>query len=252
MKNLMTKLIVSAIAIMAIVGSGCPDGSPVVRFIHGMDLVLYSAGGGEDDGLDVWYTDGDDGVYGAGFGYLCRINADGIPLVGIRVECQIISHHDPLDIGEDIWDEYTPNGDKYGYVRSVPEGDWDRDDGLAITYTNAVGECVFLIGLGDPDVGFGGQDVGYSWPDGSDGVSSLVQVRFRIMKASGDIMSECYMVFFRSQYQNFWEPYGGIYGASFSSLSQWDGWAKSSDKSGGAMPNPTWGQRENLSCPKWR
>jgi len=232
MKKLTTKLIVAVVIIMAV--GGCPGGgSSVVRFVHGMDIVLYNTGGEGDEGLDVWYTDGDDGVYGAGFGYVCRIENEGIPLAGIRVECQIVSHHDPLDIGEDIWDEYTPNGERYGYVHSVPEGSWDRNDGVAITYTNAVGECVFLIGLGDPDVGFGGQDVGYSWPDGSDGVSSLVQVRFRIMKASGDIVSDCYMVFFRSQYQDFWEPYGGIYGASFSSLNPWDGWAKSSDKSGG-------------------
>ena len=241
MRNLMTKLIVAAVIIMAVVGGGCPDGSPVVRFIHGMDIVLCNTGGGVGDGLDVWYTNGNDGVYGAGFGYLCRIEADGIPLAGIRVECHIVNHLDPLDIGEDIWDEYAPNGERYGYVHSVPSGSWDRDDGVAITYTNSVGECVFLIGLGDPDVGFGGQDVGYSWPDGSDGVSTLVQVRFRIMKASGDIISECYMVFFRSQYQNFWEPFGGIYEASFSSLSQWNGWAKSLDKNSGVAATPNLG-----------
>ena len=234
----MTKLIVAVVIVMAIVGSGCPDGSSVVRFVQGIQIELFGSHS-ICNRLDVWHVGGNGGstgkekVYGAGFGYLCRVIADGVPLAGIKVECQIISHFDPLDIGEDIWDEYAPNGEKYGYVRSVPEGDWDHDEGVAVAYTDSAGECVFLIGLGDPDVGFGGQDVGYLWPDYSDGVSSLVQVRFRIMKASGDIISECYMVFFRSQYQDFWEPFGGIYGNSFSTLVPWEGWFPVFGKSGG-------------------
>jgi hypothetical protein len=235
MRNLTTKLIVAAVIIMAVVGSGCPDGSPVVRFINGMDIELYRTGGRFNQ-LDVWDTDGAEDIYGAGFGYKCRVQANGIPLSGIKVECQIISHSDPLDIGEDIWDEYTPNGERYGYVHSLPNGSWDRDEGMAKAYTDASGECVFLIGLGDPDVGFEAGDVGYVWPDGKDGVSTFVELRFVIQKATGNIINDCYVVFFRSQYQNFWEPFGGVFEHSFSSLSEWDGWdgwPTISDKSGG-------------------
>lgn len=230
MRKLMTKLMVSAIAIMVIVGCGCPDGSPVVRLITGIEIELYGNGGSFEQ-LDVWATDGDKKIYGAGFGYKLTVQADGVPLAGILSECQIIAHHDPLDIGEDIWDEYAPNGERYGYVHSLPNGDWDSDDGIAKAYTNVNGECIFLIGLGDPETGFGETSPGYSWPDGSDGVSTLVEVRFIIKKAYGNLTSDCYMVFFRSCYQNFWEPFGGVYGNSFSSLNQWDGWYKSLDKS---------------------
>lgn len=231
------RLILPVVIIMAVVGGGCPDGSRVVRLISGMEIKLFNNGGGSDK-LDVWNTDGRDGSYGkegvrgAGFGFVCRIENNCIPLAGIQIECQIVSHHDPLDIGQDIWDEYTPNGERYGYVHSLPNGDWDYDEGKAVAYTDSAGECVFLIGLGDPDVGFGGDDDGYLWPDYSGGVSTLVEVRFIIRKASGNIIHNCYMVFFRSQYQNFWEPYGGIFGNSFSSLSPWEGWSKSLDKSG--------------------
>ena len=237
MRKLMTKLIVSAIAIMVIVGGGCPDGSPVVRFINGIEIELYNTGGRVNQ-LDVWDTDGNKKIYGAGFGYVCKVQANGTPLAGIRIECHIVNHHDPLDIGEDIWDEFTPNGERYGYVRSLPNGSWDRDDGVAKAYTDAAGRCVFLIGLGDPDVGFEEGDAGYLWPSSSDGVSTLVELRFVIQRATGDIIHDCYAVFFRSVYQNFWEPFGGVFEHSFSSLSQWDGWYKSLDKSGGdAEPN---------------
>lgn len=237
------KWLLTIIALIII--GGCPDGSSVVRLISGMEIELLENGWGADK-LDVWNIDGNggygrEGIYGAGFGYLCRLEDNGIPLAGIRVECQIISHHDPLDIGWDIWDEYAPNGERYGYVHSLPNGNWDEGDGTATAYTDSRGQCVFLIGLGDPDVGFGGDDDGYLWPDYDDGVSTLVEVRFIIRKASGSIMSDCYMVFFRSQYQNFWEPYGGIFGNSFSSLNPWSGWFKSLDKSGGGDAEPNLG-----------
>ena len=232
MKNLMTKIIVAVIVIMAVVGSGCEEGSPVVRFVQGMQLELY-CNGGSLERLDVWDTDGDDEIYGAGFGYSLKVEADGVPLAGIKVECHVVNHSDPLDIEEDIWDKFAPNGERYGYVHSVPNGSWDRDDGIATAYTNEHGKCIFLIGLGDPDVGFGEEgNVGYLWPDGSAGVSTLVEVRFVIKRASGNITSDCYMVFFRSQYQNFWEPYGGIYGASFSTLVPWEGLFPAIAKSG--------------------
>jgi len=230
------------VIIASIIISGCPDGSPVVRFISGMEVELFNNGGGSDK-LDVWNTDGEtgsygkEGIYGAGFGFVCRIEDNGIPLAGILIGCQIISHQDPLDIGWDIWDEYAPNGERYGYVRPLPNGDWDYDEGEATAYTNGAGECVFLIGLGDPNVGFGGNDDGYLWPDYDDGVSTLVEVRFIIRKASGNIMTDCYMAFFRSCYQNFWEPYEGIFGNSFSSLNQWNGWLKNSEKSGDVETN---------------
>ena len=242
MNKLRIKLVVTVVVIMAVTGVGCDDFSPVIRFVQGIQLELYN-NYGVPDRLDVWSTDGNgessgkEEIYGAGFGYLCRVQADGIPLAGIRVECQVVSHHDPLDVGWDVWDEFTPNGDKYGYVRSVPEGDWDRDEGVAVAYTNSEGECVFLIGLGDPDAGFGGEDGGYLWPDYSDGVSSLVEVRFVIRKASGNIVDDCYMVFFRSQYQDFFDPYGGIYGNSFSTLVPWEGWFPGFNKSGSPDPN---------------
>lgn len=231
----MKKLIIPIVIIMAVVGGGCPDGSSVVRLISGMELELFDNGAGPER-LDVWNTDGNggygkEGIRGAGFGYLCRVEDNGIPLASIKIECHIISHHDPLDIGWDIWAEYTPNGERYGYVHSLPNGDWDYDDGIATAYTNSAGECIFLIGLGDPDVGFGGDDDGYLWPDYSDGVSTLVEVRFIIRKASGSIIHDCYMMFVRSQYQNFWEPYEGIFGNSFSTLVPWEGWFKSLDKS---------------------
>lgn len=229
----LTKWLLAIIALIII--GGCPDGSSVVRLISGMEIELFDNGAGSER-LDVWNTDGDDGgagkegVRGAGFGFICRLEDSGIPLAGIKIEGHIISHHDPLDNGWDIWDEYAPNGEMYGYVHPLPNGAWDHDDGIAAAYTNSVGECIFLIGLGDPDVGFGGEDDGYLWPDYDDGVSTLVEVRFIIRKASGSIIHDCYVVFFRSQYQNFWEPYGGIFGNSFSSLNQWNGWSKSLDR----------------------
>lgn len=232
MMKTITKKVLPVMIIVLFIGSGCKDGSPVVRLVQGIEIILFDGYGEDQERLDAWDTDGEEKVYGAAFGYLCRVQADGVPLAGIRVECNILAHHDPLDIGEDIWDRQAPNGERYGYVHPVPDGSWDRDDGVAVAYTDASGACVFLIGLGDPDVGFGAMpDNGYLWPSGSDGVSTAVEVQFIIRKLNGDIVSDCSMAFFRSQYQNFWEPYAGIFGNSFSALYPGVGW-KSLDKNG--------------------
>jgi len=231
MKNLMTKLIVAVALIMIVAGQGCDDASGVVRFIQGLEIELFDNGGASNQ-LDAWSI-GTEEIYGAAFGYSCRLESDGIPLTGIRIECHVLNHFDPVGFGWDIWDEFAPNGERYGYLRSVPAGNWDEDEQIATAYTDASGECLFIFGLGDPDTGFEIGNTGYLWPDGSDGVSTLVEVRFIIRKAYGDIVTDCFMVFFRAQYQNFWEPDGGVFGNSFSALTAWGGHLYGMDKSGG-------------------
>jgi len=223
----MKKRIVFVVFITAIVGSGCPDGSPVVRFMTGMNVQLYYEGDFDPIRFDVWATNGEEDIYGAAFIYVCTLEDNGIPLTGVRVECQIVSHSDPTGVGWDIWDELAPNGEEYGYVQSLPNGSWDGENNVGVAYTNADGRCFFLVGLGDPDTGFDTAENGYRWPDYDDGVSTLVGLRFVIKKASSNITQDCSAMFVRSSYQNFWEPYEGVYGNSFSSLFPVGGASKS-------------------------
>lgn len=206
--------------------TGCNSQSPEAIFVDEMQLELLQGSGQPPRRLDYWdiSSDGSD-IYGAVYGFVCTVESEGVPLAGIRVDCYI-EHSDPFVGNRDIWGERAPNGERYGFVVPLPaeDGVWDYDEGVARARTSERGQCIFLIGLGDPGTGGTSADPGYAWPGGNqDLVFTFVDLTFVVQKRGPDIVSDGYAYFFRAQYQDFFEPHGGIYGNSVSALGEWGG-----------------------------
>jgi len=78
----------------------------------------------------------------------------------------------------------------------------------------------FLIGLGDPEFGV---DPGWAWPVTTTSlVATGVRVNFVVRRTPENIEKEVWMCFMRAQYQDFWEPAGGVIGNSRSYLTPFD------------------------------
>ncbi len=205
----------------------CDSQSPNARYIDedGMSVNLFDLSGLPLPALDLWWVKYDDTgseIYSAAFGYTCTIAVDGVEVNGIKVICEVISHDDPTGGDYDIWDKIAPSGKKYGFVSSQPPGSWDYETGIATSRTFGDGECSFIIGLGSPMPHLLSD---FDWPGGCGTmVSTMVEVKFVIPKWDGNnIEKECYMYFIRAQCQDFWEPFGGVIGNSYSTVEKWDG-----------------------------
>ncbi len=208
----MLKRLVVLIFVMGVI-AGCDSQSSDARLHDELPVSLFFwPEGWLDWQLDVWDVsqDGDD-IFGAGFGYLCKLQKEGVEVGGIKLNLYVTEHLDPSGYGYDIWDATAPNGEKYGFVSSIPSGTWDYDEGKGTARTCPDGEVVFFVGLGNPGASGPGYenelDFGYEWPDT---VCSLVNIKVEMPKYSGSLETAGSMSFLRVPYQNFWGENGVI------------------------------------------
>lgn len=195
----------------------CNSQSPNAVFVNDMPVTLFAWYDTPSWQFDLWEVSGSE-IYGAAFGYGCKIESDGAGVGGIAVNCKVTAHSGGMWGNEyDIWDKPAFNGEPFGYIRTQPLGIWGHNEVKG--RTNGDGRCIFFIGLGDPETGFKNPTGNYLWPqDADEMVASIVQAEFIIPKHSGGVSSEGYMNFMRAQHMDFFEPLGGVLGNSSSHL----------------------------------
>lgn len=138
--------------------------------------------------LDAWAVSTDtygSAIYGAAHGfdfwlldeYNQRLNRDGV-----RIDIEVDGHWSPIGLG-DLWDEQTPNGKKYGFLRVFPEAGSKIYDGVLHGRTDPNGSLRVWPGLGDPERTFNDAcslDPDYQWPGPGDTIDDCVLTRLQL------------------------------------------------------------------------
>ncbi len=187
--------------------------------------------------LDVWKVSGDTqgtDICGAAFGFIVRLyDILERPLHDrpIMVKVEVTGHWDTYHTGNgDIWERNAPNGKEYGFIVSEPQEGSDTEDGVFYCWTDEQGIVKIFPGLGQRNVldGNAPLDYGFKWPGPGAGyndiVDTWVQLKITVPRRREPLPPRYIWVHFvRAQYQNFWEPSGGVYGNSVSGLGELEG-----------------------------
>jgi hypothetical protein len=186
--------------------------------------------------LDAWKVSGDapgTDICGAAFGFKVQLY-DYLerPLHDrpIMVKVEVVSHWSSDGYGNgDIWERNAPNGQKYGFIVSDPQEGSETEDDIFYCWTDGQGSVKVFPGLGQRNVldANAPLDYGFEWPGPgasyNDIVDTWVQFKITIPRRQSPLTSAYVWVHFvRATYQNFWEPYGGVYGNSPSGLGELD------------------------------
>jgi len=168
--------------------------------------------------LDVWQHEpqpNDDMIYGAAFGWVIQLKdtiGDDQTVSGILVVVKVTFHGDIGGGGLDLWEQKTPAGKKYGFVKVFPEAGskvTEDDNGNLVVKgrTNYKGKLSIFVGLGDPDI-FDGTTwrPGTSYTPKPDYLSTLVELDVSIPKKPVTPLPTMHIwaQFVRAQYQRFW------------------------------------------------
>ncbi len=181
--------------------------------------------------LDVWQHEpqpSDDEIYGAAFGWdiqLKDIFDNDKSLPGVLVVVKVTFHGDLGGPGLDLWEQETPAGNKYGFVKVFPEARskiTEDDEGNMVVkgLTNADGKLSIFVGLGDPDI-FDGTTrrpgtsytpkPDYLWPDAF--ITTMVELDISIPKKPVTPLPTTHIWgrFSRVPLQHFW-PWDSVLG----------------------------------------
>ncbi len=218
---------------------GCGDSqSPSSVYIGDFEVaLLYKEGTWGPKSLDEWAVSQDaegKDICGLAHGFFLQLEDmmdEEYHEASIRVDIEAVDHYSPSGFG-DIWEDTAPNGEKYGFIKVFPEAGSGIYDGVVHGRTDGDGRLWIYAGLGDPEGTFNPDaplDYGYELPGPGGGYNdvfdTLVQLKITIPRAHAPLRTVYVWAYFvRVQYQNMWEPAGGVYGNSFSGIGELEGY----------------------------
>ncbi len=182
--------------------------------------------------LDRWAVSTDtegSAIYGAAHGFIFKLldeNKQRLKRDGVRIDIEPVGHWSPLDFG-DLWDQTTPNGKKYGFLKVFPEAGSGVYDGVLHGRTNLAGSLAVYAGLGDPDRTFDPTaplDPDYAWPGPGDSNDDCVCTRLQLkitLPGKGLPVEPIYVWsnYDRPPDSNFWPNHGpGVFNYSFQGI----------------------------------
>jgi len=214
------------ICLVALSCRGCGDPqSPERMDVHGLRAHLLCISPETDPNRpDRWKvstdTQGRD-ICGVAHGFMIELldaSNQRLSEEEVRIDIEPVSHWSPVGYG-DLWDQPAPNGKKYGFLNVFPEAGSGIYDGVLHGRTTDRGLLLTYAGLGDPKTTSDPAaplDLGYEWPGpgGSynDCVDTVVQLKISIPGKGPPVQPiDVWCWYVRAQYQNFWEPEGGVY-----------------------------------------
>lgn len=221
---------------------GCGDNqSNEVIYVSGFKVLLFRNPDEPDSqALDRWAVSQDQegkDICGLAHGYFLQLtdeNNKAYHEAGIRCDIEVVDHGSIAGFG-DIWDKEAPNGEKYGFLKCLPEEGSGMYDGVLHGRTDGQGRLWIFAGLGDPEGTFDPDaplDYDYELPGPGGGYNDVFDtwVELKITVPRRHLpMQPVYVwaTFNRMQYQNMWEPHGGVYGNSNSGLGELGGYSMS-------------------------
>ncbi|GAI80237.1 unnamed protein product, partial [marine sediment metagenome] len=143
-----------------------------------------------------------------------------------RIDIEPVDHWSPV-YNRDLWDQTTPKGKKYGFLRVFPEAGSGIYDGVLHGRTTSDGLLWVYAGLGDPEATLNPiapLDPDYQWPGPGGSYSDCVDTVVQLKMTSPGRLTPVQPLYgwcnyLRVQYQNFWWPEGaGVYHWSYQGL----------------------------------
>lgn len=220
--------------LVALFYNGCGDTQSNERMdVHGSRVRLFKRIDQTDARLpDAWKvssdTEGRD-ICGVAHGFFTELLDEAnqrLEKEDIRIDIEVVDHWQEFFF-RDLWDQTTPNGKKYGFLRVFPEAGSGVYDGVLHGRTTDAGTLLVYAGLGDPEATFNPTaplDPDYEWPGPgmsyNDCVGTAVQLKITI-PGRGPTVEPIYVWcrYLRGQLQNFWWPKdNGVYDLSFQGI----------------------------------
>jgi len=207
-------------------------------FIDDFEVVLYY-----DDpqdpyppsDLDFWKVSPDEegrDITRIAHAYSLQLVKDGEPYdeASIRVDVEVTDHGSIAGFG-DIWEDSAPGGEQYGFLACYPGEGSGMYEGVLHGRTDGRGKLLICCGLGDPEGVFDPNDpldYDYELPGPGGGYDDVfdtwVELKITVPRKHMPMQAVyVWATFNRMQYQNMWEPLGGVYGNSDSGLGHWGG-----------------------------